>query len=108
MSKGNGKKKSDVDVKRASKMLKAIADPDRLRLIMELKAGRKNVTTLADAIGSKIVNVSHHLGVLKDGDVVTDEKEGRYVYYSLNPEVSASHGGEISFSLPGCRLVIAG
>ena len=47
-------------------MLKAIGDADRLRLLLELKAGPRNVGALAQAIGTEIVNASHHLSVLRN------------------------------------------
>ena len=44
-------KKDDFDVEKCSARLKAVSDSDRLRLILQLREGRKNVSTLADAIG---------------------------------------------------------
>jgi ArsR family transcriptional regulator len=102
----NGKKKDDIDVARTSKMLKAIADSDRLRLVLQLKEGEKNVGTLADAIGAEIVNVSHHLGVLRTSGLVRDKKVGRYVFYTLNPDVISKNGSTLHFHMAGCTLVI--
>ena len=102
----NGKKRDDIDVARTSRLLKAIADSDRLRLVLQLKEGEKNVGTLADAIGAEIVNVSHHLGVLRGGGLVKDKKVGRFVYYALNPDVISKNGGSLQFQLAGCKLVI--
>ena len=46
------------------RMLRALADPDRLRLIQCLRDGPRDVTELAGLVGGEVVNVSHHLGVL--------------------------------------------
>src|SRR5262249_51619935 len=70
-------------------MLKGLADADRLRLLLELKAGPRNVGALAQAIGTEIVNASHHLSVLRNAKVVLSEKQGRYVNYRLNPHALA-------------------
>jgi len=70
-------------------MLKGLADADRLRLLLELKAGPRNVGALAQAIGTEIVNASHHLSVLRNAKVVLSEKQGRYVNYRLNPHAMA-------------------
>ena len=102
----NGKKKDDIDVPKTSKMLKAIADSDRLRLVLQLRDGAKNVGTLADAIGAEIVNVSHHLGVLRGSGLVRDRKVGRFVFYALNPDVIHKNGAALHFRLAGCTLVI--
>jgi DNA-binding transcriptional ArsR family regulator len=102
----NGRKKFDIDVSKTSRMLKAIADSDRLRLVLQLREGAKNVGTLADAIGADIVNVSHHLGVLRGSAVVKDKKIGRFVYYALNPDIIIKNGSALHFRLAGCVLVI--
>jgi len=103
----NGRKKDDIDVPKTSKLLKAIADTDRLRLVLQLKEGEKNVGTLAEAIGAEIVNVSHHLSVLRSASVVKDKKVGRFVYYTLNPDVITKNGTSLQFRLAGCTLFIA-
>jgi ArsR family transcriptional regulator len=102
----NGKKKDDIDVAKTSKLLKAIADSDRLRLVLQLKDGQKNVGTLADAIRAEIVNVSHHLGVLRSSGVVKDKKVGRFVYYTLNPDLVHKSGSTLQFRLAGATLTI--
>ncbi len=61
----------------------AIADPTRLAILKQLAAGSKNVTELAKALNVEIVNVSHHLGVLRTNGVARDEKKGRFVIYTL-------------------------
>ncbi len=102
----NGRKKDDIDVPKTSKMLKAIADSDRLRLVLQLREGAKNVGTLADAIGAEIVNVSHHLGVMRASGLVKDRKVGRFVFYTLNPDMIHKNGSALHFRLAGCTLVI--
>jgi DNA-binding transcriptional ArsR family regulator len=100
-------KKSDgIAVPKTSKILKAIADADRLRLILQLRDGPKNVGTLADAIGSEVVNASHHLGVLRGSAIVKDRKKGRFVYYELNPDRIEKNGSALHLRLAGCTLVI--
>src|SRR5438270_11412727 len=74
------KKKVPVRDARAesnSKMLKAVADLDRLKILNYLRAGTKNVSELADLLNAEIVNVSHHLGVLRETKLVQDTKKGR-------------------------------
>ena len=70
-----------------AKRLKALADPERLKIIQCLQAGPKNVSALADLLGADIANVSHHLGVLRHAGLVRDEKQGKFVVYSLHPDV---------------------
>jgi len=104
MSKKKGTKDSAVEA--TSRMLKAVADLDRLKILNYLRAGTKNVGEIADLLDAEIVNVSHHLGVLRESKLVKDDKRGRHVYYSLNPEHYKTSGGTEVFHLGFCRLEI--
>jgi len=72
---------------RCARMLRALADPERLRIITCLREGPRNVSELAGLLHAEVVNVSHHLGVLRHAGVVCDEKRGRFVVYRLHPDV---------------------
>lgn len=74
--------------------LKALADPERLRIVEQLFSGSMNVSDLAEALGEEIVKISHHLGVLRHADVVQTEKQGRFVIYSLHPDVAAEESDQ--------------
>ena len=100
--KKKGAKESAVEA--TSRMLKAVADLDRLKIVYFLRGGSKNVGQIADMLNAEIVNVSHHLSVLRESKVVKDEKKGRYVYYSINPDVCKVSGGLETFHLGFCRL----
>lgn len=76
-----------LEPERCAKTLRALADPERLRIIDCLRQGPRNVGDVAAALGSGMVNVSHHLGVLRHAGIVTDQKRGRHVVYRLHPEV---------------------
>jgi ArsR family transcriptional regulator len=79
-----------TDIKQAKQsaaLLQALAEPNRIRIIECLREGSKNVTELAKLLNVEIVNVSHHLGVLREAGLVQDEKHGRFVVYSLHPKV---------------------
>jgi DNA-binding transcriptional ArsR family regulator len=70
-----------------ARRLKALADPERLKIIQLLQGGPKNVSTLAELLGSDIANVSHHLGVLRHAGLLRGEKKGKFVVYSLHPDI---------------------
>jgi DNA-binding transcriptional ArsR family regulator len=88
--------------KECARVLKALADPDRLKLIQCLQAGPRNVSQLAEELKADIANVSHHLGVLRHAGLVQDEKQGKYVHYSLHPDVFRADA-EVA-DLGCCRL----
>jgi ArsR family transcriptional regulator, nickel/cobalt-responsive transcriptional repressor len=70
-----------------ARFLKALADPDRLRIVQCLQAGPKNVGEIAALLKEELANISHHLGVLRHAGLVQDEKQGKFVVYSLAPEI---------------------
>jgi ArsR family transcriptional regulator len=88
---------------RCARLLKALADPERLRIVDCLRQGPRHVSDLAAHLGAELVNVSHHLGVLRNARLVLDEKQGRFVLYRLHPDVVQSGGG---LDLGCCRLEI--
>ncbi len=64
--------------------LAAFAEPTRIEIVKELATGNKSVTELSRNLRKEIVNVSHHLSVMREAGLVTDTKIGRFVVYTLN------------------------
>jgi DNA-binding transcriptional ArsR family regulator len=79
---------------RCARALRALADPERLRIIHCLRGGERNVSELAALLDVEVVNVSHHLGVLRHAGLVQDEKQGRFVVYRLHPDVFQGSGSK--------------
>jgi DNA-binding transcriptional ArsR family regulator len=93
--------------KKCAKMLQALAEPNRIRIIECLRTGSMNVTQLAKALEVEIVNVSHHLGVLRTAGLVEDIKDGRFVVYSLHPKIFRNDNSKATFlDLGWCRVEI--
>ena len=98
-----------LHVRTCAEKLRALSDPERLRIINCLRTGPRNVSEIAEELKAEIVNISHHLGVLRNAHLVTSEKQGRFVVYSLPPEVFHPEGGADSaehLDLGCCRLEI--
>ncbi len=60
-----------------------LADPKRIMILYELVPGPRNVTEIASALGAPQPQVSRHLKVLRDRGMVTPERRGAAVEYSL-------------------------
>jgi len=74
-------------LERAASMLKAIAHPLRIAIIGLLEDGHKlSVTEIHEKLGIEQSTTSHHLGILKDKDVLISKREGKNTYYSLKHE----------------------
>lgn len=74
-------------VPRVARWFHALSDETRLRIVDRLSDGEKCVCDLADLLDSAQSRLSFHLKTLKDAGILKDRREGRWVYYSLNPEV---------------------
>lgn len=79
--------KDEFQSDQCARKLRALADADRLRIIACLRAGPKNVSEIAAELEAQLVNVSHHLGVLRNAELVEVERQGRFVVYRLHPDV---------------------
>src|SRR5258708_39038128 len=73
---------TDLDL--AVRRLKALSDPNRLRIIDRLRAGERCVCDLTDAMGEGQSLLSFHLRVLKEAGLVADRREGRWGFYALD------------------------
>jgi DNA-binding transcriptional ArsR family regulator len=81
-------KKDPLQPDRCAVLLSALAAPERLKIMRYLADGPHNVTEIAQMLKLvNIVNVSHHLSVLKHANLITGKKKGRFVWYSLRPGV---------------------
>lgn len=70
-------------------VLKAVADPTRLRLLSIVAAradGEACVCDLIEPVGLSQGTVSHHLKVLVDAGLLTREQRGKWAYYALIPD----------------------
>src|SRR3974377_1133245 len=65
------------------KITKALADENRLRMLMALQDGEQVVCRITGLMGLAMSTVSKHLSVLYQAGLVNARKEGRWMYYSL-------------------------
>lgn len=75
-----------IDLKKGTKLLKALGEPNRLRILEYLKEGEKCACDLLDLITLSQPALSHHMKILEDVDIIKSRKEGKWVHYSINPE----------------------
>ena len=75
--------------RRAAELFHALSDGTRLSILERLRFGERCVCDLTDALDAAQSRLSFHLKVLKDAGLVTDRKEGRWMYYTLNTEAVA-------------------
>jgi ArsR family transcriptional regulator, nickel/cobalt-responsive transcriptional repressor len=66
--------------------MQALATPSRLRILACLYQGAASVTEISEAVGMDGSAVSHQLRILRHLGLVTGERDGRRVHYSLHDE----------------------
>lgn len=79
---------NDPNLEEAAALFKALADPNRLRILDTLLQGVSCNGELNDRLGLPPNLLSHHLRVLKAAGLVTsrrDRVDGRWIYYAVNP-----------------------
>ena len=67
--------------------LRALADPTRREILNLLKKSRLSAGEISDHFSISGAAVSRHLSVLKEADLIRDEREGKFIYYELNATV---------------------
>ncbi|QQS44348.1 helix-turn-helix transcriptional regulator [Candidatus Roizmanbacteria bacterium] len=75
--------KESKQVESLSSLLKLVSEESRLKLLCILRRGEHCVCELMEHVDMSQSLISHHLKDLKDAGVVTDNKQGLRVYYSL-------------------------
>ena len=67
--------------------LKALSDKTRRDILTLLKEGRKSAGEISEAFPVTGAAIWRHLSVLREADLIRDEREGKYIYYELNASV---------------------
>jgi ArsR family transcriptional regulator len=72
-----------LDLSPVSRLFKALADEDRVRIVALLTHGELCVCHVEAALGQSQPSVSRHLAILRAAGVVESRRDGNWVYYRL-------------------------
>ncbi len=99
---------SAAEAEEMSVLLKAIADPVRLRLVSLIashQGGEACVCELTGAFELTPPTISHHLKILREAGLIGSERRGTWVYYWINPgelaRLSALLSPDAGLAVPG-------
>ena len=67
--------------------LKALSDPTRREILQMLQSGSKSAGEISEKFDITAAAVSRHLSVLKDADLIRDQRDGKFIIYTLNTSV---------------------
>ena len=74
---------SDKDIERASRSLKAMSHPLRLKILCTLGGDEVSVHDIVAQVGSSQSNISQHLAILRDKGILETRKEANRVFYRV-------------------------
>ena len=67
--------------------MKALSDPTRREILQMLRGGSKSAGEISDQFDITAAAISRHLSVLKDADLIRDQRDGKFIIYTLNTSV---------------------
>jgi ArsR family transcriptional regulator len=73
----------DEDIERASRSMKAIAHPLRLKILCTLGGNEVSVQDIVERVGTSQSNISQHLAILRDKGILTTRKDANRVFYKV-------------------------
>lgn len=73
----------EKDIEQASRSLKAISHPLRLKILCVLSDHEVSVQDIVDSVGTSQSNISQHLAILRDKGVLGSRKEANKVFYRV-------------------------
>jgi DNA-binding transcriptional ArsR family regulator len=73
----------DEDIDRASRSLKAMSHPLRLKILCTLGDQEVSVQDIVDRVGTSQSNISQHLAILRDKGILSSRKDANRVYYKV-------------------------
>jgi ArsR family transcriptional regulator len=76
----------DEDIDRASRSLKAMSHPLRLKILCTLGADEISVQDIVESVGTSQSNISQHLAILRDKGILSARKDANRVYYKVGDQ----------------------
>ncbi|MES9844271.1 MAG: metalloregulator ArsR/SmtB family transcription factor [Candidatus Sedimenticola sp. PURPLELP] len=74
----------DEDIERASRSLKAMSHPLRLKILCTLGGQEVSVQDIVEKVGTSQSNISQHLAILRDKGILASRKDANRVYYRVS------------------------
>src|SRR3954467_15552196 len=84
---------TEEELEQLAALFRLLSDRTRLNLLMLLADGERNVTSLCETLKLPQPTVSHHLGLLRMSNVITNRRDGKQVFYSLDGRVNVGERG---------------
>jgi len=84
---------SEQDLEHLTSLFRLLSDRTRLNIVLLLSHGERNVSSLCEELKLPQPTVSHHLGLLRASNLVTNRRVGKQVFYALPPKTNGDCDG---------------
>ena len=98
---------SDAELEPLVALFRLLSDKTRLNILTLLASGERNVTSLCNELRLPQPTVSHHLGLLRMSNLITNRRDGKQVFYELDGRVEAQSARALQVSVEGHKVSIA-
>jgi DNA-binding transcriptional ArsR family regulator len=92
--------------------LRVIGDPNRIRILDQLRDGERSVAHITERLGTSQQNASKHLGILLQAGIVSRRREGTSSYYGVADEgvfaLCEQVCGGLQMQLAGLTAMVGG
>lgn len=89
-------------------LFKLLSDGTRLRILAILARGERNVSSLCDELKLPQPTVSHHLGLLRMKNIISNRRSGKQVFYALDGQVTTNVEQALEVKSDGYSIRVLG
>ena len=97
----------EADLEPLVALFRLLSDKTRLNILMLLAQGERNVSSLCDQLKLPQPTVSHHLGLLRMSNLITNRRDGKQVFYELDGRVDVGQARRLDVAVERFKVSIA-
>ena len=98
---------AEQDLDQLTGLFRLLSDKTRLNILLALANGERNVTSLCQELQLPQPTVSHHLGLLRVNNLISNRRKGKQVFYALNASVSSTEGLSLQMAVENFTVGVA-
>ena len=87
-------------------LFRLLSDKTRLNILLLLAKGERNVSSLCGELSLPQPTVSHHLGLLRMSNLISNRRAGKQVFYELDGRVDAVETSGLTVKVDGFRVTV--
>jgi DNA-binding transcriptional ArsR family regulator len=88
-------------------LFRLLSDKTRVKILFLLTKGERNVSSLCQELRLPQPTVSHHLGLLRSRNLITNRRNGKQVFYGFNGQIDEGPNGSMTFHAASYKIRVA-